>query len=467
MKVKGYFLPCMEVESEKKIFRNKFGEVEVEVPHTTEYLVKSAIERMENTREYLLKLPVRKIAESVGRASKNLSDKKYSLRKKLEKTLPVTTNLSPEMVSLSIDIIADTFTEDNMIEMLYSELGDPEYLDKFKPSKAGKSKAFGKNIIINVFGSGGVPGIQVLGIVNGLLIKSAVFSKPDSSEPILPVVYCEAISDVDPKLAENLVVLPWEGGNPKYSDVENYVFGKRGENDAVIVYGSKQTINTIRRMVNRDSTFIGYPPRTSIIVIGKGKLNRNNIEDLTYRVAMDVCMYDQKACFSPQIIYTEEGGEISPEEFSEALAQKINKLNKKYPVGELTDDAKAKVNERKRTYIAQTILGKARVYESEGGVIIFDRNKTTERPITYRTVQIIPIESLDEFFELIKPFKDDLQTIGLEVGEKEFEYYVNSLSSLESVSRITRPGSMYRFPLSIHHDGKRNYEGLIRWIDLI
>jgi len=469
MNAKGSFIPeGVGFEPETLLFRNKFGEAEIEAPRPTRELAQQSIERIELAREnHLLGTPVRKIVETIDKASQNLSDRKCPLRKEAEEVMPVTTGLSPQMLSVCLDGLTGMFRKDNMLEMLYSEFGDPGYLDGFRKSKAGESRAFGKDLIVNVFGSGGVPGLQVLGIVNGLLIKSAVFSKPDSGEPNLPSIYLRAIADVDPKIAEAAAAFPWKGGSPEHADLEAYVFGGRGKKDAVVVYGSDETIREVGKKVSPDCKFIAYPPRTGLIMIGKEKLTKDNVTGLARRVAMDVCMYDQKACFSPQRIYVEQGGEVSPEEFAYALSNEMDKLGKALPVGQLTDYAKGRINERKRTYQLQKALGNAEFFNPEGGFVVFDRKQALETPITYRTVQVMPVEDLSEVPVLIKPFEGHIQAVGIEADDKRFREYSDVFSRIGETSRITTPGNMYRFPLAMHHDGRGNYADLVRWVDRI
>jgi len=466
---KGYFIPRgIEFEKEELLFRNKFGEAKIEVPYASRELAEKSIERIKLARKnHLLRIPVKKIVQAIDKASSNLSDRNYSLRKEAEEVMPVTTGLSPQMLSISIDGLTKMFREENMLNMLYSELGDPEYVDGFRKSRAGESRAYGKDLIVNVFGSGGVPGLQVLGIVNSLLIKSAVFSKPDSGEPVLPSIYSRAIADVDPKIAESIVLFPWKGGDSEYANLEEYVFGERGEKDAVIVYGRDETKREVRKKVNPDCMFIAYPPRIGLIMIGKEKMTKDNARNLAQRLAWDVCMYDQKACFSPQYIYAEEGGEISPEEFTEILAEEMDRVSKKYPIGELTDYARTRINERKRTYELQEILSSAKIFNPKDGLVIFDRNKALETPITYRVVHVVPISDFSEVLELVKPFGNHIQTIGIEAQKEMFEEYSDKLSSIGNTSRITVPGKMYIFPLATHHDGRRNFDGVLKWVDRV
>lgn len=469
MDSKGYFIPAgIGFKKENAPFRNKFGLVEIEVPSASKELAEECIEKIKLARENrLLGIPLKKIVQAIDRASSNLSDRNYYLRKEAEEIMPVTTGLSPQMLSLCMDALTKMFIEENMLNLLYSELGNPEYLDGFRKSRAGESRAYGKDMIVNVFGSGGVPGLQVLGIVNAMLMKSAVFSKPDSGEPVLPSIFSRAIADVDPRIAEAIALFPWKGGDPEYADLEAYVFSERKENEAVVVFGSDETIRNVKKKVSPECTFIAYPPRTGLIMVARDKLTKNNARNLAERVAWDICMYDQKACFSPQYIYLEEGGEVSPEEFAGILSEEMDKIGEKFPVGELTDVAKTRINERKRTYELQEIIGSAKIFNPKGGVVIFDRNRALETPITYRTIHVMPVNSLSEVLGLIKPFEKHVQTVGIEAREEEFREFSDILSLRGDISRITTPGKMYKFPPSAHHDGRKNFDGFIKWVDRI
>jgi len=469
LRAKGYFIPeGLKFERNQALFKSKFGEIEVEIPCVCRELAEKSIERIKLAREnHLLRTPIRRIIQVIDKASSNLSDRSYFLRKEAEEVMPVTTGLSPQMLCLGLDALTKGYVEKNMLDMLYSELGDPEYLDGFRKSKAGESRALGKELIINVFGSGGVPGLQVMGIVNGILMKSAVFSKPDSGEPVLPSIFSRAIADVDPKIADAIALFSWKGGDPELVDLESYVFSERKENEAVVVFGSDETINNVKKKVNPECTFIAYPPRTGLIMVAGEKLTKNNVRNLAERIAWDICMHDQKACFSPQYIYLEEGTEVSPEEFAEILSKEMDKIGEKFPVGELTDYAKTRINERKRTYELQEIICSARIFNPRGGLVIFDRNRAFETPITYRTVHVMPVKNLNEVLDLVKPFEKHIQTVGIEAEEEEFRKFSDIFSLTGDISRITTPGKMHKFPLSIHHDGRKNFDGLIKWVDRI
>ena len=39
-------------------------------------------------------------------------------------------------------------------------------------------------------------------------------------------------------------------------------------------------------------------------------------EALAHKAAYDVALYDQQGCLSPQLIYVEEGGAVTPKEFA-------------------------------------------------------------------------------------------------------------------------------------------------------
>ena len=43
-------------------------------------------------------------------------------------------------------------------------------------------------------------------------------------------------------------------------------------------------------------------------------------EETAHKAAYDVALYDQQGCLSPQLVYVEEGGAVTPKELAALLA---------------------------------------------------------------------------------------------------------------------------------------------------
>ena len=56
-------------------------------------------------------------------------------------------------------------------------------------------------------------------------------------------------------------------------------------------------------------------------------------EALAHKAAYDVALYDQQGCLSPQLIYVEEGGAVTPKEFAALLATSLAHWQTELPRG--------------------------------------------------------------------------------------------------------------------------------------
>ena len=64
------------------------------------------------------------------------------------------------------------------------------------------------------------------------------------------------------------------------------------------------------------------------------------------RAAADVAAWNQMGCLSPHLIYVEEGGDLSAEQFAEALAKEMERREAAEPRGELPVESAAAIASR-------------------------------------------------------------------------------------------------------------------------
>ena len=468
MSYPAYVLPkILKSGLELKVleFKSKYGKVKLEVPKPKKNLLKNVIETIKTTREqHLVKTSVYDILNGIEKITNLWLNPDYELRNKAEEMLPIITGFSRQMISASLDGIMSRFRKYNLQRMLTSEIGDIKYLDGLAKSESGKSKAFGPELIVSIL-AGNVPGPQILTIVNSLLLKSAVLCKPPTEEPLLTALYAQSLADIDEKIAESIAVVPWEGGKAEYQDLENFVFGERTEREAIIIYGSEMAIKSVRERVNPDTRFISYGHKLGFAVIGKEMLTKHNLEELTFNAAYDASMFDQQGCFSPHCFYVERGGEITPEDFCKVLSQKMEELNRIIPRGEVPFDSSAMITELMTTYELQELVGGTKIWRFSSGAVVYEENRKFEPSCLYRIIKVKPIDDILEVPDLVKPFSNYLQTVGVALSEPRKYKLAEELGKL-GACRFTTLGKMNQPSVAWHHDGRYNTLDLIRWIDI-
>ncbi|HVJ50574.1 acyl-CoA reductase [Desulfitobacterium sp.] len=345
----------------------------------------------------------------------------------------------------------------------HEEFDNPGLLDGFRPQKTGgMSRVYGPELIFHVF-SGNVPGLPLWSMIMGLLLKSGGIGKSSSSEPLMPVLFAQSLAQVDRKLADCIAILPWKGGT---ADLEEPVLKAT---DAVIVYGSSETVQRIREQVTKNIPVLGYGHKVSFAAVGREALTTDRYQDTVHRLAHDVMVYDQQSCLSPQAVWVEEGGVISGRQFAQLLAAELENYEKRRPRAKLTDEEAIAIRSVRNRYEALSFQDEdIEVYASSKGTewtVIYEGKPGFEGSPLNRTLHVYACRELREGVSDLRSYRDYLQTVGLAVSPSRLEG-ISELLAREGVTRITALGQMTLGVPGWHHDGRFNLLDLVRFVDI-
>ncbi|WP_101842574.1 acyl-CoA reductase [Halobacillus sp. Marseille-P3879] len=412
-----------------------------------------------NQKNYLDRLQTTEVIDIVDAAVQKWLDPDYHLRKFAEKWLPVITGYDAEMIRLELKRFLRTFRKQELLRFLVEEFDDPAVLDDFRPrKKGGLSKAYGPNLILHFF-SGNVPGLPVWNLVMGLLIKSGQLGKTSSSEPLMPVLFAKSLEEVNPELAKTLAVLPWKGGEEQLEQPAI----KAAE--AVVAYGSSDSVENIRKRVPAHKRFLSYGHKISFAMVGQEALTVDRYRASIHRVAEDVSVYDQQGCVSPQIIYVEQGGSVSPREFAQLLAKEMDHYNHKKPRGPLLENEALAIQSFRSQYEFQM---ESSVYghpADTSWTVVYHSEPGFEPSPLNRAVHVFSCTHLEQVYPKLTAFCQYLQTVGVAVRPNRLFKLSEDLGKA-GVSRVCSVGKMAQAPAGWHHDGEFNLLNLIRWTDI-
>jgi len=198
-----------------------------------------------------------------------------------------------QMIWVSLERLLDCLTQRSLNKLIESE------------NCVGR---LGPDLIGHVIASN-TPLIGWTSAIRALLVGSASLIKAPSSPNAVWVQYfLAALRDVSPELAGLAEVYSWQGGD---DSIESVLFPAL---DVVIAYGDDHTIGSIERRCE-DLPVVGYGHMTSVGFI----LDDADYEAAAQGSALDIMMYDQGGCLSPQTIFV-EGGLQDARRFGELLA---------------------------------------------------------------------------------------------------------------------------------------------------
>lgn len=455
MRVAAYHLP-QEI-SGFPVKTLTFGEVSLEIPVVTPKFLGAVIDHLAEARERLLKRTDEEILRSLVEVFTSWRDTRDPCRQMAEEALPAVTRFSPAMIAHGLDLLFQGYQPDSLERLIR---GTPlkEFLNDFSPYGSGMSRAFGPSLTTHIL-AGNIPGIGLPGVVLTTILRSANVIKTSSGDPVFPALWAQSVARHDLEFGEALAVLPWRGGEV---DLEEVAFTRA---DVVIAYGADATIRSIQGRVR--GRFLGHGHRLSFGCVGREVLTQAGA--VAKQAAYDASLFDQHGCLSPHCFYVEEGGEVTPREFSGLLAAAMEAWARELPPGPPTIEEAAAVQTFRAQYEARELGGKeVNLFSSPRGVewaVIYDADPTFTPSCLHRTVLVKPVADLAELPPLLQSWRPYLQAIGIAVSEERLAK-LGPLLGRTGVSRICPLGKMQAPPLTWHQEGREVLQSLLRWVDL-
>ena len=423
----------------------------------------------------IIDIPILKIVDAIDQAARLFLNPDHSLRKEAESALAQSS--SKEMAQFVLDDCFSQLTSRSLIQLLEEELGDPLILDMFRPKRHGRgwSRAYGPRMITHIL-PGNVPCVSIISLVCALLVKSESIAKisekvlagdvrpaggvPPSSS--LPALFVRGLQSVNEMLAQSITLTSW-GHEQTLLTAEAF---HRAE--LVILYGSDQTIETLRPYIPRETRVIVHGPKVSLGIVAREAIARQVAQD----AAWDIALYDQCGCLSPHLYYVEESGADAPIVFAQWVAEALETIP--LPKGIVSPSAGSAIQQLRGTIPLKgrdADLGGA-VFASKEGVdwtVLYDPDPAFSYSPLSRTVFIKPIKTLSDVGVYLEPIIPHLQAVGVAVSDNfiwgsKSEALLNQLGLL-GVCRICPIGKMQKPPLTWHHDGRFRILDLLRFLD--
>lgn len=322
------------------------------------------------------------------------------------------------------------------------ELGHAEILDGFRPYGSHLAKAVPAERILHIV-SGNTPHAALQSLIRGLLLGARCRVK-------LPAT---GLREVDPFLAELPAALR--------ASVETAALlpgNWLGEADAVVVFGSDETIAHFRARVPAGIPFQAHGHRVSLGVV----FDDPDCASVD-AAARDVSLHDQRGCLSPHDIYVREPVRGFARTYAALLAEAMERFNRIEPrnapgIGENAEIANLRASYQFRS--ASDV--RTQIWTSEGSTdwtVIYEDDPWFATSPLNRVVFVKPLP--EDFASAIEPARPWLGAIGIWPATPENAERVAALGA----SRICELGRM-QFPRATWHaEGIANLGSLVRWVD--
>lgn len=398
------------------------------------------------------------LAEVIQRVRDLWMKPDYEKRKIALEILPKLTGLSKEVIIYyqfgtirkmdknAVKFLADLKFDEKVLEKFILLEGAnvwlrgyASFMNKLKLRKATKNLRRPK--LVTFITPSNVPGlIEALGVLLGVVSRTGMIIKTPSKQPVFGPMFAESLSEIDKELGETIAVLPWKGGD---RNIEDVLFR---ESDAVSVIGSTETALSVKRRVDelrkRGYGIKGcyHGGRFGLSVIAKEYVKR----EVAALSVIDGIGYEGYMCSSPAFgFFVEDDGTGLARKFAEYMAEEAEWITKIIPQSDLFRKYREQDLPK---YLSLEAMGKIEVFlpENNGCTVIFDPEPKLVPDGQNRLLKVYPIKSIFDIVQMLKPWKEYLQTIGVAVpNEKLFEFADKvarlGVSNLRVVGTVTLP----------------------------
>jgi long-chain-fatty-acyl-CoA reductase len=233
----------------------------------------------------------------------------------------------------------------------------------------------------------------------------------------------------------------WEKDSPVWDQMIH-------ASDLVCAWGQGASLEAIKRRIPQGVPFLEFGPKRSFAVVFA---NNCDPDQAALRVAHDVALYDQEACFSPQRVFVVGNAA----DFTKSLMKWLDHQAEYLPKGTTTDDVASHVL---RCRMEAQFRGWK--VNAGGSWTIIEQPELAahmEHPLS-RTIFIHQIESLDALNEFMD---DETQTISV-FPLKEFGGQVARAVCPHGAVRICESGTVSHPRQGFTHDGSYPVQQFVR-----
>ncbi len=225
------------------------------------------------------------------------------------------------------------------------------------------------------------------------LAGGSVTLKPSRREPAFAKLLAQSVK----KIAGPTLPIKIEVGRARRA--------RRDNTQTIIAYGKDETIEKLRSTAAKK--IIGFGSMISLACVGKNALVKTNLPNLTRRMAWDTTLYDTQGCLSPQCVYVEKGGKVSPEQFAKALARAMRHLDVRLPRKKIQNEAMMEESFWQRWRFLES-QGRAQIHDRR---VIFHQEPSFEPCGLRRVIFIVPWRRISDVNRHVGAWRNKISTI--------------------------------------------------------
>ena len=343
-----------------------------------------------------------------------------------------------------LDEARQMFCEESLRHRLYVELGEgygqsKTYTPLYKDFSVTE-KIFPLGVLLHV-AAGNADALPVFSILEGLLTGNINILKLPAAEGGISVRLLLELIKVEPVLAEYIYVFDYSSKDIVH--IEKLI----SVADAVIVWGGKEAVSALRRLVPSNIKLIEWGHKVSFAYVTEQGITKDGLMGL----AKNIADTSQLLCSSLQGIFLDTNDMDLVYDFCKrflpVLEEVICQSSQNSGIGIKSQVALKLYNEE-----LEVMYRDSKVFKGENCSLIAYTDKTLETAIQFGNAWVRPLPHT-ELTTILRPYKNYLQTVGLLCGESEREL-ISEMLFKTGVVRICPGENMSLTYCGAPHDGE-------------
>ena len=375
----------------------------------------------------------------------------YELRKKAIEISSKITGFDECFIARDFDVITGyAATRPEMFDQINAELGSYHILDEWLPREECYHHAEPRGKVFHVM-VGNIPIASMFSVIRGILTKNMNIAKLPSRDVSSYLFFILSFLDVDPNhpITKSLSALYWTRGN---SEIEDPIIQM---SDVVCVWGGEEAVNAIKPKIPSKTEFIEFGPKRSLSIIDLDRTD--DYFKTACRLACDMSIYNQEACFSSQIAFI-KGGRV--DEFIENLKYWLDINSKRWPKGFMSFDNNAHISINK---LKEIFSGHQVITSKDNEWCLIKCNDINYKP-THPLGRTMYIYVIDDILQVMNFIDREVQTAGVFPWEVGFEY--KDKFAEQGLDRICELGAHTLPRVGFSHDSILPLSRMVRIISL-
>jgi hypothetical protein len=404
--------------------------------------VRSRLAGLREAGAGLRRRPLREVVDALARVLDGWRDPRSHWRRELEARLPDVAGFSAPAVREGLARGLASWSGESLRKLVRDELGAPAL------EAAGDEgpEGFATTALLL---AGSIPMPTLLAMLAPLVLRSPLLAKCASRDPLTPELVARSIAETDAELGHCVAVLDFPG-----SDGE--CVGALLEADCVVAVGSDETIAAVARRVQAPRRLVAHGHRLSVAALGAALTAGDALEDAARRAALDVALWDQLGCLSPQALFVVGGDAGAPDRVAEALARALAEAERRWPRGRIEPAAAAAIARERSEAEMRAAAGRPVALHRGPGTswtVVREEDARLRPAPLHRFVRVQPVAGPDALLSALRPLARHLAAVALDGFGAEQAPLAAELAAL-GASRTCPLGCLQSPPLDWRREGR-------------